>query len=99
MNTEKAKAARDKAQAASGKKAPQKKAKTPTAAAAAKHPEVAAALLRNSMLSGGMAPESAGVGLGQSADLQPADGVVNPFHRMGPVNPNIYNPGNVIGGF
>jgi hypothetical protein len=55
--------------------------------------------MRNAMLSGGMAPESAGVGLGQSADLQPADGVVNPFHRMGPVNPNIYNPGNVIGGF
>jgi hypothetical protein len=99
MNTDKAKAARDKAKIASGKKAPQKKAATPTAAAAQKHPEVAAALARNALLSGGMAPESAGIGLGQSADLQPADGVVNPFHMMGTVNPNTYNPGNVIGGF
>jgi len=99
MNTDKAKAAKAKAQAARGKKPAPKKASTPTAAAAAKHPEVAAALMRNAMVSGGLTPESAGIGLGQPADLQPADGAVNPFHMMGSVKPNTYNPGNVIGGF
>jgi hypothetical protein len=99
MNTDKAKAAKAKAQVASGKKTTSKKASTPTAAAAAKHPEVAAALMRNAMISGGITPESAGIGLNQPADLQPSDGAVNPFHMMGTVNPNTYNPGNVIGGF
>jgi len=31
-------------------------------------------------------------------DLQPADGFVNPYHAMGAMNPNLYTPGNMLGG-
>ena len=99
MDTAKAKAAKSKAQAASGKKPAKKKPSTPTAAAAAIHPAVAAALQHGMQHSMGMTPETAGIGINQIADLQPADGAINPFHMMGRINPNTYNPGNVIGGF
>lgn len=31
-------------------------------------------------------------------DMQPVDGFVNPYHAMGAMNPNLYTPGNMLGG-
>lgn len=31
-------------------------------------------------------------------DLQPADGLINPYGRIGTVAPNMFNPGNMIDG-
>ena len=80
-------------------KAAKKKAKKVTAAR--QQSDMAQALMQGQLGMGvpGLTPEVAGIGLGESADLQPVDGMYNPYHRLGPVNPNYYNPGNVIGGF
>jgi hypothetical protein len=80
-------------------KAAKKKAKKVTAAR--QQSNMAQALMQGQMGMGasGLTPEVAGIGLGEQSDLQPADGMYNPYHRLGPVNPNYYNPGNVIGGF
>lgn len=80
-------------------KAAKKKAKKVTAAR--QQSDMAQALMQGQLGMGvpGLTPEVAGIGLGEPADLQPVDGMYNPYHRLGPVNPNYYNPGNVIGGF
>jgi len=31
-------------------------------------------------------------------DMQPADGYINPYHAMGAMDPNLYTPGNMLGG-
>jgi len=35
---------------------------------------------------------------GQMSTMQPADGLINPYGRMGTVGANIYNPGNMVDG-
>lgn len=32
-------------------------------------------------------------------DMQPVDGYVNPYHRLGMVPPNLYSSGNILGGY
>jgi len=32
-------------------------------------------------------------------DMQPADGLVNPYHSMGAMQPMMYSPGNMLGGY
>jgi hypothetical protein len=82
-------------------KAAKKKAKRVSAARKQVDPATAQALMQGQMGMGvpGLTPEVAGIGLGEQSDLQPIDGMYNPYHRLGSVNPNYYNPGNVIGGF
>lgn len=63
------------------------------------HPALAQAIIQSQMGANPLTPEVAGIGLGELADLQPPNGMFNPYHQMGPVNPHYYNPGNVIGGF
>lgn len=88
MNTKKAKTAKKKA-----KKAVEIKQQGQL------HPLVAQALIQQQMGANPLMPEVAGIGLGEMSDMQPADGMFNPMRPMGTVNPNYYNPGNVIGGF
>ena len=35
---------------------------------------------------------------GQMPAMQPADGFINPYGRMGAVGANTYNPGNMVDG-
>ena len=35
---------------------------------------------------------------GQMPAMQPADGLINPYGRIGPVGANTYNPGNMVDG-
>ena len=35
---------------------------------------------------------------GGMSTMQPADGFINPYGRMGPVGANVYNPGNMVDG-
>lgn len=32
-------------------------------------------------------------------DMQPADGYVNPYHRMGPMPATVYSAGNMLDGY
>mgnify|MGYP006276640555 CR=1 FL=1 len=43
-----------------------------------------------------MAPE---VQKGAPADMQPADGLLNPYRPMGAVAPTMYTPGNLLPGY
>lgn len=88
MNTKKAKAAKKKAKQA-----------VEITQQGQLHPLVAQALIQQQMGANPLVPEVAGIGLGEISDLQPPNGMFNPYHQMGPVNPHYYNPGNVIGGF
>ena len=35
---------------------------------------------------------------GQMSAMQPADGLINPYGRIGTVGANTYNPGNMVDG-
>jgi hypothetical protein len=59
--------------------------------------EEQAAALALAALQAGAEPIDPEIQAGQVA-MQPTDGYTTPFHRMGPVPPTEYYPGNLVGG-